>query len=86
MRLRVVFPGRPWVHWERVLYGEKLERKLFLIGGRTRNQNWNWGVLGSQRKGVGVVQREGIRSSTSRGPGLVLGNVEGSLRLAHFTI
>ena len=37
-------------------------------------------------KGAGVMQREGARLSTSRGPGLVPGNVEGDLRLARFTI
>ena len=37
-------------------------------------------------KGVGVIQREGTRSFTSIGLGLVPGNVEGNLRLAHFTI
>ena len=39
-----------------------------------------------KERGLGVVQREGTRSSASRGLGFILGNVESILRFAQFTI
>ena len=43
-------------------------------------------VMGRSRKGMGVVQRGGARSSASKGLGLNPGNVEGNFHLAHFAI
>lgn len=84
MRLRVDFPRG--VRCEKGSVKRSRNGSFFSAGGPGITIKVGELRVHKEREWVGVVQRDGARSSTSRGLGSVPGNVEGNLRFAYFTI